>query len=205
MATANGLMARPWNGVEISRRVSDGYVNATAMCKAGRKRWPDYVRLDRTQDYLFALATVVQIPTTGRNGLIQTIQGGRPELQGTWVHPRLAVDLARWIAPAFAVWMDGWFLEEIEQHVVQHDDGTRPTAWWRMASEPQKHAHLLSVYVNGDHQEPGIPALHRQIRHHAGRLMDLFPEPTLRSQLQPVAALLRQAADHLDQIEGGLQ
>jgi len=41
------------------------------------------------------------------------IQGGRPELQGTWIHPRLAVDLARWICPSFAVWMDGWFLESL--------------------------------------------------------------------------------------------
>ena len=35
-------------------------------------------------------------------------QGG-----GTWVHPQVAVDLARWISAPFAVWMDGWFLEEM--------------------------------------------------------------------------------------------
>ena len=37
-------------------------------------------------------------------------QGG-----GTWVHPRVAVDLARWISAPFAVWMDGWFLESLQQ------------------------------------------------------------------------------------------
>lgn len=36
-------------------------------------------------------------------------QGG-----GTWIHPQIAVDLARWISAPFAVWMDGWFLEQSE-------------------------------------------------------------------------------------------
>jgi len=32
---------------------------------------------------------------------------------GTWMHPRLAIDFARWLNPKFAVWMDGWFLESV--------------------------------------------------------------------------------------------
>jgi len=116
----NELITRTWNDTPISRRASDGYVNATAMCKAEGKRWNDYVRLDRTQEYIAALtetlcgATVAGNPVTGIS-VIRTIQGGTPELQGTWIHPRLAVDLARWISPAFAVWMDGWFLESVAQ------------------------------------------------------------------------------------------
>jgi hypothetical protein len=105
--------ARHWAGTAINRRCSDGYVNATAMCQASSKRWFDYVRLDRTQAYVTALTAVVQIPTTGSDGLIQSHWGGTPDLQGTWIHPRLAIDLARWISPAFAVWMDGWFLESL--------------------------------------------------------------------------------------------
>jgi len=102
---------RIWNGVEIQRRPSDGYVNATAMCKANGKRWNHYASNDRTQAYIAARAAVAGIPATGNDGLVQTIQGGPPHLQGTWVHPGIAVDLARWISPAFAVWMDDWFLE----------------------------------------------------------------------------------------------
>jgi hypothetical protein len=44
--------------------------------------------------------------------LIQSRQGHGG---GTWVHPQVAVDLARWISAPFAVWMDGWFLESIQQ------------------------------------------------------------------------------------------
>ncbi len=111
---SSALEVRAWEGTAIQRRRADGYVNATAMCKAGGRRWFDYVRLDRTTDYIEALAAVAGNPATENHGLIHTIQGGTPELQGTWVHPRLAVDLARWISPAFAVWMDGWFLESAQ-------------------------------------------------------------------------------------------
>lgn len=119
--TPKGMESRTWNGVAIQRRPADGYVNATAMCKAYGKRWENYHRNERTQQYIAALsasvdengctAAVARNRVTGKPELIQTIQGGLPHLQGTWVHPRIAVDLARWLHPEFAVWMDGWFLE----------------------------------------------------------------------------------------------
>lgn len=146
--TPKGMEFRTWNGVDILRRPSDGYVNATAMCKANGKRWPDYIRLDRTQAYIAALAAVVQIPTTGPDGLIQTIQGGLPHLQGTWIHPQLAVDLARWISPAFAVWMDGWFLESFTPKLAA-DHNPAPAAL------PPQQRELLEYQVGG----PGINVL----------------------------------------------
>jgi hypothetical protein len=115
---APGHDCRTWQGTAIQRRQSDGYVNATAMCQANGRLFADYARLARTQEYLTALAVAVTPvagnPITG-SSLIRTIQGGTPSLQATWIHPRLAVDLARWISPAFAVWMDGWFLESLQR------------------------------------------------------------------------------------------
>ena len=110
MNTSTALAGREWNGTLIRQRVSDGYANATAMCQANGKRLNDYMRLDRTGAYIDALAQETGIPA---GCLVQLTRGGRPELQGTWVHPRLSVDLARWISPAFAVFMDGWFLDWI--------------------------------------------------------------------------------------------
>jgi hypothetical protein len=103
------LVSRSWNGTPISRRTSDGYVNATAMCKANKKRWSDYRESDRCQLYLDALSQTTEIPVFD---LIQSRQGHGG---GTWVHPQVAVDLARWISAPFAVWMDGWFLESVQQ------------------------------------------------------------------------------------------
>lgn len=107
-----GTDQRYWQGTAIQRRQADGFVNATAMAKANGKHLPHYLANERTRVYITALAPVVGIPTTE---IVQIRQGGIPALQGTWVHPRLAIDLARWISPAFAVWMDGWFLESISK------------------------------------------------------------------------------------------
>jgi hypothetical protein len=105
------IEAREWNGHPIQRRQIDGYVNATAMCKAGGRRWNHYVTNDRTTEYLQALSGSAGIPA---DLLVTSIGTGPNHLRGTWIHPRLAVDLARWISPSFAVWMDGWFLEQFQ-------------------------------------------------------------------------------------------
>lgn len=109
-AQAAPLEVRAWEGTSIQRRRIDGFVNATAMCKANGKRWNHYQANERSQEYIAALTASL---TSAGNPAdpIRTITNGPNELRGTWVHPRLAVDLARWISPAFAVWMDGWFLE----------------------------------------------------------------------------------------------
>ena len=103
------LVSRSWNGTPISRRTADGYVNATAMCRANGKQWSKYRESDRCQTYLDALAETSGIRMFD---LIESRQG---QGGGTWVHPQVAVDLARWISAPFAVWMDGWFLESIQQ------------------------------------------------------------------------------------------
>ena len=105
------IEAREWNGHAIQRRQADGYVNATAMCKANAKHLPHYLTNARTSEYLQALSGSVGIPT---DHLKVSIGTGPNHLRGTWIHPRLAVDLARWISPQFAVWMDGWFLEQFQ-------------------------------------------------------------------------------------------
>jgi hypothetical protein len=103
------LISRSWNGTPISRRTTDGYVNATAMCRANNKQWSKYRESDRCQTYLEALAETSGIRMFD---LIESRQG---QGGGTWVHPQVAVDLARWISAPFAVWMDGWFLESLQQ------------------------------------------------------------------------------------------
>jgi hypothetical protein len=107
------LETRIWNGRPIQRR-PDGYINATAMAKAAGRQLCHYMANVRSREYLQELAAVIGIPMTGSDGVMCIIQGGQPDLQGTWVHPRLAVDIARWASPVFAVWMDGWVLEHLQ-------------------------------------------------------------------------------------------
>jgi hypothetical protein len=220
MTTALGLTARAWNGISISRRITDGYVNATAMCQANGKRWGNYAQLDRTQAYIAALASVTGIPATGINGVIQIRQGGQPHLQGTWIHPRLAIDLARWISPEFAVWMDGWLLEEM-QGQQQHATAPQPqpaarrqrrraqpwapaeefNTWWDGASYAQRHAVLLIEHLGARPQKLADPAHRRLIHHGCQRIMEQVPILSIQEQLAPVVDLLRDAADRLEAVQ----
>ena len=99
------LIPHDYTGTVIAQRASDGYVNATAMCTANGKLVGHYLVTEGSKKYLKALAPVIGITITG---LVLVRQGGTPSQQGTWVHPRVAVDLARWCSPDFAVWVDGW-------------------------------------------------------------------------------------------------
>ena len=98
------------DGILVSQRQADGYFNATAMCRAASeesgktKLIGDYLRLDVTKAYIEELGAVMGIPITG---LVSVVQGGRPELQGTWVHPKVAIHLAQWLSPKFSVFVTG--------------------------------------------------------------------------------------------------
>ena len=101
----SNLSTRAWNGTPITRRTTDGFVNATAMAKASGKQWSSYRETDRASTYIEALSRNTEIRVT-------SLYIAKPG-EGTWIHPRLAVDFARWISADFAVWMDTWFIEEI--------------------------------------------------------------------------------------------
>ncbi len=77
---------------------SDGYINATQLCKAGGKEFKHYKENKQTQDYLHVLSSVVGIPSTE---LIDIKQGGVN--QGTYVHRKVGYHLSQWISPSFAV------------------------------------------------------------------------------------------------------
>lgn len=94
----------------IYQRAIDGYVNATAMCKASGKLLADYTRLKSTQEFLSELTSVTGIPITE---LVISNQGGIPALQGTWVHPDVAINLGQWCSPKFAVAVSQWVREWI--------------------------------------------------------------------------------------------
>ena len=115
------LTVRSWNSTPSQRRTTDGYVNATAMCKANGKEWSKYRETDRCQEYIDALAQ-----TTDFGGL-NPIESRAGNGGGTWVHPHLAVDLARWISAPFAVWMDGWFLDELNGQASRTWDTQPPS------------------------------------------------------------------------------
>lgn len=92
----------------IHQRVRDGYVNATAMCKAGGKLFGHYRENRQTKDFLAALSRSIGIPI---DQLVATSSTGANEARGTWVHPQVAINLAQWISPEFAVKVTQWVFD----------------------------------------------------------------------------------------------
>ena len=73
-------LIKNWNNKNIRIR-SDRYVSLTDMAQATSKRVNNWLRLDSTKSYLEALSRSTQI---GATDLVQVIQGGDPQSQGTW-------------------------------------------------------------------------------------------------------------------------
>lgn len=84
----------------IHQRSSDGYVNATALCRAVGKQFGDYNRNKNTQAFLEVLSRSTRIDI---DRLIITIIDGDIYRRGTWVHPQVAIHLGQWCSPEFAV------------------------------------------------------------------------------------------------------
>jgi hypothetical protein len=94
----NAVITESYEGTLIPFQTGDAFVNATEMCKHFGKRPGDFLDIGPTKEFLAALsqqenklpaALVVKIE--GRNG-------------GTWLHPDLALECARWLSPKFAIW-----------------------------------------------------------------------------------------------------
>jgi|GEM_PF-6746266 len=181
---ASGLSVRTWNDAPISRRDSDGYADATTMCQANGKRWHNYERLDTSTAYIQALAASLGIPA---DQLVITTTTGPNHLRGTWVHPRLAVDLARWLSPQFAVWMDGWFLEQLGQ--PQPAPALMGDGWRSMDSDQwlsQPKALLAAQFLLCDAEAGGshaIDLIRHRCKRHVEALTPGAPGHRIRSLL----------------------
>lgn len=104
------LIEHEHRGVAVFQRAKDGYVNATAMCKASGKNWADYNRIGPTKAFLTELSSEMGLPITE---LVQSLSGGTPSMQGTWVHPYVAINLGQWLSPQFSVQVSRWVTEWI--------------------------------------------------------------------------------------------
>lgn len=98
------LIVKEYLGNGIEFKIIDGvvYANATSMCKAFGKLPKDWLKTEQTQEYISELGRKEKSP----NGLVKVVQGGKANEQGTWIHEKLILDLARWLNVKFRVWCD---------------------------------------------------------------------------------------------------
>lgn len=78
--------------------VVEGLVNLTRLAKSQNKDVNNWLRLKSTKEFLVAF----QEENQGMQ-IMQTILG-KDKVQGTFAPRQIALELARWISPKFAVW-----------------------------------------------------------------------------------------------------
>ena len=106
------------NGITVLAR-EDGFINATAICKAGGKLFSDWKRLESTNELINILENKIKNQYLEKSDMgyhisqiIDVKKGNTSKFsQGSWIHPDLAVQLAQWISPSFAIQVSGWIRE----------------------------------------------------------------------------------------------
>lgn len=122
------FIPRQVNGVIVDQRVADGFINATAMCKAHGKDISNWLKTDDTWDLVVALAEDLSVspnPSKKTNSdktrvaaiypsLVLVKRGSPANGGGVWIHPDLATDLGAWCNKRFAIqvarWIREWFV-----------------------------------------------------------------------------------------------
>ncbi|MEY4768969.1 MAG: hypothetical protein RL637_1608 [Pseudomonadota bacterium] len=82
---------------------TDAFINATAIAKQFNKFPKDYLKSERTKEYIESIRRIILIE---QNQLVIVRSGSTENGGGTWLHPKLAIDFARWLDSDFAVWCD---------------------------------------------------------------------------------------------------
>ncbi|ALY07463.1 KilA-N domain-containing protein [Nodularia phage vB_NspS-kac65v162] len=105
------IIAHNFDGIQINQTSEDtmiaghlipkGWVNATAMCKVNGKTWSNYWKLKSSKSFASSVSTALLI---GRPATISIEGGNDKNLQGTWVHFKVAIHLAIWLSDDFALW-----------------------------------------------------------------------------------------------------
>lgn len=84
----------------------DGYISATELCRASGKKFNDWNRSESAKTLVEALSRSAGIPA---DQLISIQKDGYHA--GSFIHPKLAVHLAIWCSPEFALQVSDWVID----------------------------------------------------------------------------------------------
>ena len=183
------LIVHQFNSTPINQRSLDGYMDATAACKATGKFFADYRRLQTTQDFLQALQTDMGIPITE---LINTLQGIHVVQQGTWVHPLVAIHLAQWCSPEFAVFVSKCVLNYM---LTQGKPARKPSA-----PKPLSPAQRLLCEARIARWQEQIDATQVKLGIVTSPVVRPLPEPVLHVLPEPTRQMSVKAFANCDRI-----
>lgn len=96
-----------YEGEIISFEFADGnkMINATQMAKPFSKKVGHFLALKGTKEYILFLQSRYRDSDNGNREVLRVVQGGTPELQGTWMDEKLALKFASWLEVRFEAWV----------------------------------------------------------------------------------------------------
>jgi phage antirepressor YoqD-like protein len=111
-----------YNGSNVTFQNGENVmINATEMAKSFGKLVGDWTRLKSTNDFLQELESDMHIPISQ---LIVVNKGNSANFeQGTWMYEDVALEFARWLSPAFAIWCNNRIKELLKYGMT----ATQPT------------------------------------------------------------------------------
>lgn len=111
-----------YQGTSVTFIHKDGkvMVNATEMAKpfGDSKRAKNWLTLNATNEFLNILSKGRNLPLAD---LVRVTKGGNNP--GTWMHEDVALEFARWLSPAFAIWCN----DRIKELLTVGITATQPT------------------------------------------------------------------------------
>lgn len=98
----SNLQSFPYKGSNISFNFTDTskMINATEMAKPFGKRVNDFLNLPQTNNFIKILITRF---SCNKDFIVKTVRGRYNS--GTWMHEKLALKFASWLAPEFELWI----------------------------------------------------------------------------------------------------
>lgn len=140
--TSLHLIAHRTDSGIVQQRSSDGYINATELCKAAGKRWHNYVRNETTGHFLRALSAKTRIRVLDLNQEVIDANGA----SSTWIHPKVAIHLAQWLSADFAVQVSEWVYDWMSGRGTPSAPATLPSHLARyLANDPRVRPGYFSV------------------------------------------------------------
>jgi hypothetical protein len=181
----NAIIERQANGLMVGQRESDGYVNATRLCQAAGKKWNDYYRLDSTKAFLDELSMETGIPASN---LIEVRKGKPANLQGTWIHPYVAVNLGQWLSAKFAVQVAEWVFEWMSK-------GQTPAIAPQKAKLPDG---LLNLVARIEKRGEELHTAHHRLMTDVRELVEVVRTTYNDDARKEFCELLRRAAEQIE-------
>lgn len=152
---------------------SDCWVNATIAARHHGKLAKDWLKTDATKSYIAEVADELGLSASNIkedfSPLLVRVEKGRNG--GTWIHPELVVEFARWLSPKFARACDRHIknlllsknFQLTEDQIVGLMVYQKPTSWEKRFKEPFYEALAKMTGLPYFGHVGGCPALFGQI------------------------------------------